>query len=593
MAIIEALVLKAAAKGISKPLEDLYNAAKNKTSFNLDKYKNAETINNLYRKIDSIQKVKTLLSPDKEVKLASFYYPSKVIKDEKPITPNGVTEIDGRNFILQGTVGQGKSTLLRHLCIKELLKSNRIPIFFELRRIKNNSTLVESVIEQMKAYGLEANTELFYFYAEQGKILLLLDGFDELEEKNLVQVATELETLSQRHAALQIVVTSRPDSGIEHSPYFRIYKLAPLSNRDHRGFLGKHIHDEERLNEMLKSINESPTEIKELLSTPLLLTLLIFIYRAEQRIPSEVPEFYENLFQTLLVRHDRTKLGFRRKRHTAIGDKNIQNLFECFCFISKQKEIFSFSPDALHQTIQSASNTTNIKCEPTDFELEITKVACLLKQDGLKFYFIHKSVQEYYSAAFVAHSQEAFAKMFYEKLLSSKKFLLWGQELRFLEQIDKYRFFKYYKKVLIEESINAIKNDAILYFNQFFISFKNENKNTLELINIQFTPRNWPSYEAMIINNYVFEYAFQEIFKIKQDGILKIPCDLLKNYKPTNQDEEQRTYKLTDFLDSINKKDYFLSMEGPIGSKLLETKEKLIEFIEKEEGKMDLLTTAL
>jgi len=374
----------------------------------------------------------------------TFYYPSRIQIDNTPTVIADIHDFaPSGNCVIQGTVGQGKSIFLRYLCIRELRQGKRIPIFLELRRIEKGQSFRSYLYAVLTAYNFDVDDTFFELYASSGKFVLLLDGFDELDSDLVTSVINELELLTQRHTSLQIVVSSRPSSGIERSPHFRVYQLSPLTADDHKPFLEKVVPDQERLKDLLRAIRQSTVQILQLLTTPLMLTLLVIIYKADQTIPNTLSEFYENLFQTLLTRHDRTKPGFTRKRQCALSDRELKTVFEGFCFVTRQKGLLVLNEEQLSESLQVACKVTRTKCEEQGFSEDITKVACLMQEEGFNFHFIHKSVQEFHAASFIRHSHDDLAVKFYSKLVGPE-WSKWQQELIFLSQIDKYRFTKHF-----------------------------------------------------------------------------------------------------------------------------------------------------
>jgi hypothetical protein len=71
------------------------------------------------------------------------------------------------------------------------------------------------------------------------------------------------------------------------------------------------------------------------------------------------------------------------------------------------------------------------------------KITCLLVKDGEEYCFIHKSVQEYYAAAFITRKPDVVVQDIYRKLSEGRGYEMWAQELRFLSEIDPYRYNKY------------------------------------------------------------------------------------------------------------------------------------------------------
>lgn len=480
------------AKVLKKPLDDIYELGKSNFQSKLNKWKFDRNINGLYKRISSIQNVKTIWQIDKEVNLKKFYYPSKLIIDNSIQTISHIKKIPSEtNVVIQGTVGQGKSIFLRYLCSQELRSGSKIPIFFELRKIQKEKTLKQHLYIVLDSWEFEINDELFDFFANSGKFIFLLDGFDEIDPSLIGNIVNELEFFSEKYPNLQILITSRPDSGIEKSPYFRIYNLAPLGKQDYEGILRKLINNEEQERNILKALNDSSTQINQLLTTPLMMTLLVLVYKAEQKIPEQFSEFYGNLFQTLLLRHDKSKPGYVRARNCPINERKLQELFEAFCFLASKESLTTLNFEKTHELANNAIQNTKIECDASNFIKDISKIACLVVEEGLDYHFIHKSVREYHAANFIKRRPDSFAIKFYETMLRGK-WEDWKQELNFLSQVDEYRFTKYFliphindilRKVDSVESHKEIKDICII--NELMSMFIGLEENSFQIMFFQ------------------------------------------------------------------------------------------------------------
>lgn len=124
-------------------------------------------------------------------------------------------------MLVEGGPGQGKSLYLRHLCLLEGQKSNYIPIFIEFRYLKFKKSLREELFEAIKYFGVELDDDLFDYLAKSKKILFILDGFDEIPSSARNTTAKELETIARTYPDLNIIISSRPDSGMGASVYFK------------------------------------------------------------------------------------------------------------------------------------------------------------------------------------------------------------------------------------------------------------------------------------------------------------------------------------------------------------------------------------
>jgi predicted NACHT family NTPase len=113
-------------------------------------------------------------------------------------------------------VGQGKSIFLRYLAARELTLGEWVPVFMELRRLTGTRSVADQVVEELKSLGLaHATREVFEALAASGHLVLLLDGFDEVDEARVSELLSELESLAFRWPNLRLVATSRPDSALE------------------------------------------------------------------------------------------------------------------------------------------------------------------------------------------------------------------------------------------------------------------------------------------------------------------------------------------------------------------------------------------
>jgi len=534
--VAELITLTKATMILKKPLDDLYELGKSEFKNKLDKWKIDRNIAGLHKKIESVQKVKTIWQIDKEVNLKSFYYPSKLIIDKESKIISNINQIPNEtNAVIEGTVGQGKSIFLRYLCSQELRVGSKIPIFFELRKIQKEKKLKQHLIEILDSWGFEVTDDLFGFYAESGKFCLFLDGFDELDPLLINNIISELEFFSEKYPNLRIIITSRPDSGIDKSAYFRIYKLASLTKGDHEGILKKLISDEDQAQNILMAISGSSTEINELLTTPLMMTLLVLIYKAEQKIPEQFSDFYENLFQILLLRHDKSKPGYVRQRYCSINERRLQDIFETFCFLASKQSLTTMKSEIAHQLAESAISETKFECDASNFIKDISKVVCLFVEEGFDFHFIHKSVREYHAANFIKKRSDEFAVKFYSVMLNNE-YLNWKQELSFLSQVDEYRFTKYF---LIPHILQALailddqRNITDLYKLECLKDYQiGLNKNTMhvqhgyghktDIVSDNFLFSDNQSLTGLIINEIYKKSLNIDSYPAKKDIVKKI-----------------------------------------------------------------------
>lgn len=444
-------------KLVGKVLDELYESGKELFSSQLARLKNDAVRKKLVKRAAASELVKTIWQLDKPVRIPDFYYPSRIRFNpeiEKEVSSLKHFPRKG-NIVIQGTIGQGKSIFLRYICAQELRGkgTERIPVFVELRSVEPTGGLRAALLRTLDEYGFDINEDLWHFYSTSGKFVLLLDAFDELLPECVPGVIEELDHLVSKYPDLQIIVTSRPDSDIQPNRNFRTFRIAPLRPQDHKPFLKKLLVQDRDVKNLLEAIEASPARVALLLTTPLMLTLVAVVYRAEQAIPPELPAFFEMLFTTLFSRHDRTKSGFIRKRYSSLTERETQTLFEAFCFMTRHHRMStSLTDQEFARALRDAIKYSGISCEDNAFFQDITKIACLMQREGLKTKFVHKSIQEFFAASFVRRANDDFAERYYETQRTGQS--VWRQENAFLMQIDPYR----YGKRLFLPEITAIES---------------------------------------------------------------------------------------------------------------------------------------
>lgn len=450
-----ALGSAAGAKIIEEITKEIINDSKETLRGIKIKKINRLAFRTIFQKIKSVEMVNTIWkTTDDPVNLREFYHPSKIGIEGlvDPVTAETLADIsETENVIIEGTAGQGKSIFLRYITSNEVRKGKRIPLFIELRKLGQNDSIYELIEKKLDSLGFIVSKEITDALLKSGKILLLLDGFDEIHSNNKTKTLTDIEYIAEKFEKTQIAITSRPGSGVQGSSGFRIVTLAQISDSDYLAFLEKVCASKDQAQTIKKAIDKSSISVKRVITTPLLLTLLTILYKTEQAIPDNLIEFYDKLFYVLFSRHDNTKPGFEREIKSKLSENKFEEVFEALCFLSRKAQLTSLSrKDALKLTKQ-ALEITQQKSEETDFIDDCCKVSCLMIKEGFDYHFVHKSVQEFYAAEFISKRTDDFVKKFYNHALD--QYNLWAQEIDFLETLDRFRAAKYFKA----EALNIIK----------------------------------------------------------------------------------------------------------------------------------------
>ncbi|WP_040697952.1 NACHT domain-containing protein [Nodosilinea nodulosa] len=134
-------------------------------------------------------------------------------------------------LMVLGKPGSGKSTFLRFLavlCSRGEVLEGKIPLLIELKHLENTEKV--DVKDQIhKELGLEDRKEAESILSE-GKLLLLLDGLDEVSIKTRRKIQKDIEILAQDYHKNRLVITCRTQTTefiLDKFTYIDIANLSP------------------------------------------------------------------------------------------------------------------------------------------------------------------------------------------------------------------------------------------------------------------------------------------------------------------------------------------------------------------------------
>jgi len=424
-----------------------------KTKFNNHKLLKQISAGNedLIAAISKLMLVKTLYSgADKPVNLFDFFQNPKLKYNDDLYSINTIDEIvkkseinNFKSFILRGTVGQGKSILMRYLAINDLVVNKKIPIFIELKNISKSKNISFLIKEYLSSW-IGNDDEVVNVLLKSGKIALFLDAFDEIDSECLQQAYGEINNLCQSYKDLIVVVSSRPETIITKSSLFEIIDLLPYSFEEQKGLIEKLVKDEENKKTLIESINKSTHEVKSVLTTPLMVVLFIKQYTVGFSVPQHVADFYKNIFDVVTFTHDRSKGIEKRKAYSSLNQEQLETIFERFCFETFLIERTVFDKQEFIKLLKKSIEKNNITgfSDFNNLIYDYTRFACLILQDGNEYTFIHKSIQEFYVAKFIENLPENLAEKVIDKKFSTGFHL--ANYLEFLKILKPYFYNKYY-----------------------------------------------------------------------------------------------------------------------------------------------------
>jgi hypothetical protein len=508
-------------------IDKLLNGVKDVSTFFNDFYKYTSAKNSYLEKIGQLQYVKTLNDFEETVSLYDFYVPPFLInsKEKKDFQVKGLSDIKThRKILISGIVGQGKSILMRHLAINEVLENSSIPLFYELRCLSKGQN-VDNIIKHIFSDWLQVKNNLVIDYIlKSGKVTLFLDGFDEIHIDDMSKIVIGLEGLIKKYPKLNIIVSSRPENVIEASTIFQNFQIKKLDFNVQKEIIRALIKNTKMQNAVILGVTNSKAEIRDVLITPLMVNLFVFIYKNEQIVPEHVKDFYDRLFDLVLRKHDNTKIDFKRERATQLDTLDLKKILQLVSYMCCKQQVFAFSENILRRLVDKAININGLKCTVDALIFDLTSVLCFIVKEGYLYAFIHKSIPEYFAAEFIRDHGNF--EILYEELFFN--YSKYENVCVFLNVIDEYNFNKLFLHKVFDKDLETFKSRD--FINRAYFKIDDEK-----------------AYFWLVFDINIHDYFYNDVFA-KLNKVLKE--DIKKNFKKINSFQLALTNRNIGTLDS-------------------------------------------
>ena len=356
--------------------------------------------------------IKTLLSGDEPISLLSVYVHlslkcnSEIILDDELIS-----EIDRRRFVaIVGLAGSGKSMFMRYLTICRFNNPlGKIPLFVELRHLNKlkEPNLIEFIRTSCGTGGNSVSANRFKHGLIAGGFHLILDGFDEVEQRIREEVANQIRALSEAYPANSIAVSSRPDARFSTWQNCHVMIVQKLPKNSIKELISKTDYDDEVKKRFISEIERVLYRThRTFLEVPLLATMMLLTYRQNAEISSKIHLFYKQAFDTLFTKHDANKEQFLREKFSGLSSDDFENCFAAFWAAAYLDGRIDFNERQALEYAKRASEFCGIKLTPKEFIRDLKETVCLLQQDGTQLAYVHRSFQEYFAALFISRYSE-------------------------------------------------------------------------------------------------------------------------------------------------------------------------------------------
>ncbi|MGC1247024.1 MAG: NACHT domain-containing NTPase [Spirulinaceae cyanobacterium] len=335
-------------------------------------------------------------------------------------------------LMVLGKPGAGKTTFLQYIaiqCNQGQFLPKQVPVFIRLKNFaedasdEDNFSFLDYLQVQFGVY--DVTPEQVKNLLQEGKVLLLLDGLDEVPENASDEVIKQIRKFSERYYQNNLIITCRIAAQEYRFQGFTEVEIADFSPEQVEAFVQKwfvtvvrNSQDlgSKKANAFLEELNlPGNRQIRELAVTPILLNLTCLVFQAKGELSSHRSDLYRQGLDLLLVRWDETR-GIKRDavyRNLSLPDK-LKLLSQLAAITFEQGDYF-FEANKVQQLIADYLLTLpNAQTDPVALSFDSSAALKAIEaQHGLLierarhiYSFSHLTFQEYFTARKIANSTE-------------------------------------------------------------------------------------------------------------------------------------------------------------------------------------------
>ncbi|MBH8577020.1 NACHT domain-containing protein [Nostocaceae cyanobacterium CENA369] len=354
-------------------------------------------------------------------KLEEFYRQanSRRFQSQDKGKQKGIKVANEKQYLMVlGGPGAGKSTFLRKMGLEALkgkkggIKHACIPVFIELKRFTSSDNNIKKfIIEEFRNCKFPSPDKFTAKALEEGKLLILLDGLDEVPTQNLREAISQIQNFVDKYDKNRFIASCRTAALRSGFRRFSDVAMADFDDTQIQQFIYNWFQSEadkqaktgDKCWELLQKPEHKAA--KELAHTPLLLTFLCLVYDRSQSFPNNRSVLYRKALRILLEEWASEKRILRDEIYQGLHTELEEILLSEIAYNNFESDKLFFSQRDIVQQIKTFLASNLNAPQHLDGEKVLNAIAIqqgiLVERAEDIFSFSHLTLQEYLTAQYI------------------------------------------------------------------------------------------------------------------------------------------------------------------------------------------------